>query len=83
MWTLLEQSDFGLGTQSWTRYETSSGLLYMRNIKKCIEFLLGHLPFAEKLVWEPEKLFECNGYRVYNEMNSGEWWWEMQVSLSP
>jgi hypothetical protein len=58
-------------------------LLY-RPIQQCLEFLLGHRPFASDLAWAPvRKSYGRDGARVYDEMHTGDWWWETQTHLPP
>lgn len=58
--------------------------LLSRPIKQCLEFLLGHLPFAPDLAWAPvRKSFGIDGPRVYDEMYTGDWWWNTQSRLPP
>ncbi len=59
-------------------------LLRYRPIKQCLEFLIGHRPFAPDLVWAPvRKSYGVNGPRVYDEMYTGDWWWDTQKKLPP
>lgn len=55
--------------------------VYYRDVIKSIQLLLGHLPFAEHLDFEPVKLYDGDGNRVYNEISSGAWWWETQSKI--
>ena len=81
LWELLENIEFGFGPWSWTSFEIESGTLWTRNILQCIQLLLGHLPFADHTVYGPSRLFDSNGGRIYNEIHTGNWWWEMQDML--
>jgi hypothetical protein len=81
LWELLENIEFGFGPRSWTSFEIESGTLWTRNILHCIQLLLGHLPFADHTVYGPSRLFDSNGGRIYNEIHTGNWWWEMQDML--
>jgi hypothetical protein len=58
--------------------------LLFRPIKACLEFLLGHEPFAPDMVWEPvKKSYGQEAPRVYDELNTGTWWWDMQLKIPP
>ena len=81
LWELLRCLDFGLGAESWLQVPGKYGNIYCRDIFKCIQFLLGHLPFAEHLDFAPVQLYDSADHRIYSEMNSGEWWWETQEQL--
>jgi hypothetical protein len=81
LWELLRCLDFGLGAESWLQAPGKYGNIYCRDIFKCIQFLLGHLPFAEHLDFAPVQLYDSANHRIYSEMNSGDWWWETQEQL--
>jgi hypothetical protein len=58
--------------------------LIFRPIQLCLEFLLGHQPFASDLVWAPvKKYYGLSDSRVYDEMHTANWWWERQAELPP
>ncbi|KAI9640247.1 hypothetical protein NHQ30_011297 [Ciborinia camelliae] len=52
-----------------------------RDITNCLRFLIGHRPFAKHLSWAPVRQFNYTNRRMYSEMNTGTWWWEMQEKL--
>ena len=56
--------------------------VHYRPIQACLEFLLGHPPFADDLVWEPIRK-SYGGKRVYDEMHTCDWWWEMDKCTPP
>jgi len=69
---LLPELDFRLGHDSWIEDDSHIfGTLYYRDIFKCIQFILAHLPFQVLLV-------DSDGRRIYSEMNTGYWWWYTQ-----
>jgi hypothetical protein len=78
-WALIERSPFGLGPSSWHSIEFDGKQLYTRNIFECIRLLLAHLPFQEHMEYEPVKLFDSEGKRIFNEISTGDWWWDTQV----
>lgn len=55
--------------------------LWARDLIKCVEELLSHSAFKEHLVYAPSRVYTCGDRitRVYNEMWTGDWWWETQV----
>lgn len=55
---------------------------YYRDPAECIEALYGNPVFAEAMKYAHEMHFtdETKKKRVYNEMNTGNWWWRTQVS---
>jgi len=81
LWTLLENLEYGFGSQSWTSFTIESGTLWTRNLLECIRFLLGHLPFREDMVYGPIRIFDSGGRRIYNEIYTADWWWETQNAV--
>ncbi|KAG8946041.1 hypothetical protein FRC03_001582, partial [Tulasnella sp. 419] len=57
--------------------------IYYRDPLECIEALYSNPAFADQLVFAPEKQWadEEQKSRLYNEMNTGKWWWEKQASI--
>ncbi|KAJ7062668.1 hypothetical protein C8F01DRAFT_985774 [Mycena amicta] len=79
----LTGDDVGLdGKQRTTTVE-----LWHRDIMECVAELLGDPRLANQ-AYEPQRIFESKGNagtgvnREYSEMNTGDWWWETQVSLN-
>jgi hypothetical protein len=76
---LLSELDFGVGNDTWIEDDSHIfGTLFYRDIFKCIQFLLGHLPFQAHLDFESVRLADSEGRRIYSEMNTGDWWWDTQ-----
>lgn len=57
--------------------------LWFRNPVECIRELLGSAAFKDETVYGPSRAYtsEERTERVYNEMNTGDWWWETQVRV--
>ncbi|KIL54913.1 hypothetical protein M378DRAFT_91716, partial [Amanita muscaria Koide BX008] len=58
--------------------------LYSRNIMDCISALYGDPEFAHQLKHRPERHYIKEGdkkMRVFHDMQTGNWWWEMQNVL--
>lgn len=57
--------------------------LYSRNILDCIKALYGDAEFARYLVFAPERHYmdADKTMRLYHDMHTGKWWWEVQVAL--
>ena len=58
--------------------------LWKRNPIKLIKELLQDPEWKDVLQYKPQKLYvdsECSE-RIYNEMWTGDWWWEMQVGIA-
>jgi hypothetical protein len=59
---LLSELDFGLGKDSWIEDALHIfGTVYNRDIFKCIQFLLAHLPFQALLAIELVCLTDSEG----------------------
>jgi len=79
---LLSELDFGLGDASWIEDASHIfGTSYYRDIFKCIQFLLAHIPFQAHVDFEPVRLADSEVRRIYSEMNTGDWWWNTQDQL--
>jgi hypothetical protein len=50
-----------------------------RDIIECIRYLLSQRAFVNHMLWEPEKVYNADGDRIYSEMNTASWWWDQQV----
>ncbi|KAI0309734.1 hypothetical protein OF83DRAFT_1088860 [Amylostereum chailletii] len=58
--------------------------IWYRDPVKCIEELIGNPTFRDFISYAPEKLYEdlARERRVYEEMSSGNWWWNIQGKLT-
>jgi len=52
---------------------------FYRDVVECIGYLLRQKTFSEDLVFKPIRKFNRQGGRVYTDMHTADWWWEMQV----
>ena len=68
LWTLLQNLEFGFGSQSWTSFTIESGTLWTRNLLQYILFFLGHIPFGEDMVYSPMRIFDTSRHSIYNEI---------------
>lgn len=55
--------------------------VYYRDVVEVIRFFLGHKPFKDNLTYAPVKIKNDSDHTVYNEMHTGEWWWETQLQI--
>jgi hypothetical protein len=55
--------------------------LWYRDPVECVRELLSNPAFMEYLCYAPERVYsDSEGKeRIYDEMWTGDWWWEMQV----
>ena len=67
------------------RTKTEEVELWRRNPVNCIRELIGNPVFKKHLKYAPEMLSldEDGMKRMYDEMWTGEWWWDLQVSTDP
>ncbi|KIO21131.1 hypothetical protein M407DRAFT_29239 [Tulasnella calospora MUT 4182] len=56
--------------------------LWLRDPIECIEDLLGKVTLRDCLVYQPTRMYtgEDRQKRVYSEMWTGDWWWNVQLS---
>jgi len=56
--------------------------VWLRNPVECIAELLGNSAFDGSISYVPEQVYadEAGDSRVYDEMWTGDWWWDVQVS---
>ncbi|KAH8147002.1 uncharacterized protein LAJ45_08801 [Morchella importuna] len=75
----------GLGRESWMHSEVELGgekiAYYYRDPMSVVRFLLGQRAFRESLVYAPTMEYNELGERMYGEMHTADWWWEMQNTL--
>ena len=57
--------------------------VYYRDILSCIKALFGDPEFTADLLLAPERHYtdQDQNVRVYFEMNTGQWWWKVQVRV--
>lgn len=57
--------------------------LWRRDPIECIRDMIGNPAFRDHMRFEPERAYEDQDgkSRVYDEMWTGDWWWETQVSI--
>lgn len=55
--------------------------LWRRDPIECIRELVGNEAFKEKMHFKPERVYEDEDgkSRIFDEMWTGEWWWDTQV----
>jgi hypothetical protein len=56
--------------------------LWRRDPVECVSELIGNPAFKEYISYVPEHVFtdDTGQERIYDEMWTGDWWWETQVS---
>ncbi|KAF8327524.1 hypothetical protein F5887DRAFT_898668 [Amanita rubescens] len=66
------------------RVGSETVVMYSRDIMECIKTLYGNPEFAAHLIHKPERHYRQFGderTRIYHDMHTGAWWWEMQTVL--
>ena len=61
---------------------TETATMYSRDVLPCIEALYSNPEFAAHLIFKPERHYRRSGrerVRVFHDMHTGNWWWEIQV----
>lgn len=55
--------------------------VWHRDVIECLRALYGDPEFSPHLVFVPERHYadEDETVRVFSDMHTGKWWWEMQV----
>jgi len=58
--------------------------LWRRDPVECVKELLANPAFKNKCHYKPKRVFtdKSKTNRAYNEMWTGDWWWELQVRSS-
>jgi hypothetical protein len=78
----------GIGPHSWNQQTTNLRWnkscpqpieFYSRDIVSCAQWLLSQRAYKDQLVYAPEHQYMVEGYRLFNQMHTGDWWWEVQV----
>ncbi|KAG1763526.1 hypothetical protein EDD22DRAFT_979343 [Suillus occidentalis] len=82
-WQLKRISVEGNKLTNEQQYETEDLELWMRDPVECIRELMGNPEFDHMVSYAPERVFsDAEGKtRRYDEMWTGDWWWEMQGRL--
>ncbi|KAI0265222.1 hypothetical protein BC834DRAFT_825393, partial [Gloeopeniophorella convolvens] len=59
--------------------------LWMRDPLECIRELMGNPAFRDVISYAPERVYEdeTGTQRLYDEMWTGDWWWNTQLKLPP
>lgn len=58
--------------------------LWLRNPVECVQELMGKVSLRESMVYSPARIYTGGDRqtRIFEEMWSGDWWWDVQVSYS-
>ena len=50
-----------------------------RNIIDCIHYLIRQVAYSSDMFYAPIREYDSSGERLYSEMHTADWWWDMQV----
>jgi len=53
---------------------------FYRNVLDCVRYLLHQIAYQDDLVYAPRREFHPNGERIYAEMHTADWWWDIKYS---
>jgi hypothetical protein len=57
---------------------------FYRDVLGCVRYLLRQIAYRDDLVYAPRREYDPSGQRIYAEMHTADWWWDLQVEhLSP
>ena len=54
---------------------------FYRNVLDCVRYLLRQIAYRDDLVYAPRREYDHSGKRIYAEMHTADWWWDVQVRL--
>ena len=64
-------------------YPWSGGVkFYARDSLAVLQEILENRALADKCIWEPERVTNGDGERVYTDMHDSEFWWKTQVDTT-
>jgi len=72
----------------WFEGQVEDGLrtlpFFYRDVLGCVRYLLRQMAYRDGLVYAPRHEYDPSGQRIYAEMHTAAWWWDLQVQhLSP
>lgn len=61
------------------RPRSDSAPFYYRDIVACVAYLLAQPCYNSDMVYAPIREANSEGHRMYSEMHTADWWWDIQV----
>jgi len=52
---------------------------FYRDVLGCVRYLLRQIAYRDDLVYAPRRESDPTGHRIYAEMHTADWWWDVQV----
>ena len=79
---LPKQGEWHTHTMTLSEDPTVQHQIYYRNPIDVIKSLWSNPTYVDNMVFSPRKAWSSHkrSSRLYNEMWTGDWWWNMQVS---
>src|SRR5690606_80637 len=74
------------GLPSWSHctidgeLPVNNNTLYFRDPVAIIRYILQQPYYRNVMIYSACRDFHCGTERIYHEMNSAEWWWNIEVS---
>jgi len=84
----IDRMEDGLGHRSWKKstlpmtwneQHPDRIVFWHRDLTACAKWILRQPAYREHLVYGPVRSFNTEGKRIYDEMHTGDWWWDTQV----
>ena len=52
---------------------------FYRNVPDCVRYLLHEIAYCDVLVYASRREYDQSRQRIYAEMQTADWWWDVQV----
>ena len=67
----------------WTEASINDGrhatTFNYQNMIDCVRYLIREVVYSSDMVYAPIREYDSSGERLYSEMHTADWWWDMQV----
>jgi Plavaka transposase len=88
LFNIIDQIHYGCQRNEWQLQEFTVNIggdvhdyrVYFRDPINCIRSIMQHTPFQYHMAYQPVQKYRDNK-RVYNEMFTSDWWWEVQAEI--
>jgi len=80
---LLQALDPHSAYLQWNERQVDDGKrtlpLFYRNVLDCVRYLLRQIAYRHDFVYAPRMEYDTNAERIYAEMHTADWWWDLPV----
>jgi len=52
---------------------------FCRKVLGCVRYLIRQIAYRDDVVYAPRHEYDSTWQRIYAEMNTADWWWDVQV----